>query len=120
MEVHTPIKNFFKVSEVANIWHVDTETIYRMIRNDQLSHMKIGKAIRVPVESIIMYQEENLTQCQDQSTKPQTSESDGSKIRDMSQDTAQIYTLNGQKGASRNMRQLARKMKPRPKAIRRV
>lgn len=112
---YQPLKRFLTVPTVAEIWGVTTETIYRMIRNNKLPHMKIGSAIRVPVESVKAYEQERLMLCQDQETNSPNLNSSELKTNVIQMDIGRSSTLPIRKTGLRNASLLARKAKKKHK-----
>ena len=52
MAMTTAPEKVYKVREVAHQWGCDQDTIYRMIREDKLRAIRIGRLLRVPESAL--------------------------------------------------------------------
>jgi len=53
-----PIKQYFRVDEVAEIFSISTRTVYRLIDEGELKRTKIRGCLRVPLWEIERYEKE--------------------------------------------------------------
>jgi excisionase family DNA binding protein len=53
-----PIKQYFRVDEVADYFSISVRTVYRLIDEGELKRMKIRGCLRVPIWEIERYEKE--------------------------------------------------------------
>jgi excisionase family DNA binding protein len=53
-----PIKQYFRVDEVADYFSISVRTVYRLIDEGELKRTKIRGCLRVPLWEIERYQQE--------------------------------------------------------------
>ena len=53
-----PIKQYFRVDEVAEIFSISVRTVYRLIDEGEIKRTKIRGCLRVPVWEIERYEKE--------------------------------------------------------------
>lgn len=53
-----PIKQYFRVDEVADYFSISVRTVYRLIDEGELKRTKIRGCLRVPVWEIERYEKE--------------------------------------------------------------
>jgi excisionase family DNA binding protein len=53
-----PIKQYFRVEEVADYFSISVRTVYRLIDEGELKRMKIRGCLRVPLWEIERYEKE--------------------------------------------------------------
>jgi excisionase family DNA binding protein len=53
-----PIKQYFRVDEVADYFSISVRTVYRLIDEGEIKRMKIRGCLRVPIWEIERYEEE--------------------------------------------------------------
>ena len=51
-----PLKQYFRVDEVADYFNVSVRTIYRLIEEGELARVKIRGCLRIPLEEIYNYE----------------------------------------------------------------
>jgi len=60
-----PIKQYFRVDEVAEIFSISVRTVYRLIDEGEIKRTKIRGCLRVPVWEIERYEKELEKQTED-------------------------------------------------------
>jgi excisionase family DNA binding protein len=53
-----PMKQYFRVDEVADYFSISVRTVYRLIDEGELKRMKIRGCLRVPIWEIERYEKE--------------------------------------------------------------
>jgi excisionase family DNA binding protein len=57
-----PFKLFYRPDEIANIVGISLRTVYRMIDDDKIKAIKIGRNIRIEREEFLRIIRSNLSQ----------------------------------------------------------
>jgi len=58
MTPYNPLKQYFRVDEVADYFAISVRTVYRLIDEGELKRTKIRGCLRVPVWEIERYEKE--------------------------------------------------------------
>lgn len=54
-EMYSSIPDIITVPELQNILHIGRQAAYRLVRNNEIKHIKIGKTIRIPKRCLLDY-----------------------------------------------------------------
>lgn len=54
-ELFSNYDDILSVDEVAKIFHISKPTVYSLLRNNEIRHLKIGKKYIIPKQSVINF-----------------------------------------------------------------
>lgn len=51
---------YLRVAQVAARWNLGVSTVYRLIETGEISHIRFGESIRVPLGAVLEYERRQL------------------------------------------------------------
>lgn len=97
---------YYTVKSLARHWEVDPSTVYRLISERRLGHIRIGATIRIRPDHVAAYEESQ--ECQGQSEKRSDTTSNASEAVKSGTSAGQTTLVNLAAAA------LARRTNPQP------